>query len=420
MGIENDLKLSPSERNWDISLFFLAYLIFAIPSSILMRYIGATRYLSLSMLAWGSITVGLAFVRNAQQLLSVKFLLGMTQAGFFTSIVIYFSLWYRKRDQTMRIAILYGATIISGALSGILAYGFTYLDSTRGLNSWQWMFLLEGLPMIPLGIITCLFLSNIPDTVQWLNNSEKQLLTNLLRHDAGIANGENVRLSWRQAFYVFVDWRIYLYALINIGIAGVFKYINTYLPLLVEDMGYLKGEVHLMTVPPYVFAFVCCLLVNYSSSRRNEHGFHLIFCLSITLVGFILMLTLIDRGQVALYVSICITCCGILSAFPLLISWLTNNVGGYTKRSIAIGFIVGIGQIGGIILPFVYYDKSTNRRNIFIYFGTVVASLVLVIILRICLMLENRWRDNLSREKYDRLATIDEPCDWHPQVRYVL
>ncbi|CAF1101377.1 unnamed protein product [Rotaria sordida] len=71
-------------------------------------------------------------------------------------------------------------------------------------------------------------------------------------------------------------------------------------------------------------------------------------------------------------------------------------------------------------LAFVYYDKSTNRRNIFIYFGTVVASLVLVIILRTCLMLENRWRDNLSREKYDRLATIDEPCDWHPQVRYVL
>ncbi|CAF1257283.1 unnamed protein product [Rotaria sordida] len=287
MGIKSDLNLLQSERNWDISLFFLAYLIFAVPSKILMRYLGATRYLSLSLVVWGSITVGLAFVRNARELLSVQFLLGVTQAGFFPSIVIYFSFWYRKRDQTMRIAILFGASIISSALSGILAYGFIYLDGIRGLNSWQWMFLLEGLPMIPLGIITCLFLSNIPDTVQWLNNSEKQLLTNLLRHDAGIANGENVRLSWRQ-------------------------------------------------------------------------------------------------------------------------------------RSIAIGFVVGIGQIGGIILPFVHYDKSTNRRNIFIYFGTVVASLVLVIILRICLILENRWRDNLSREKYDRIAAIKESCDWHPQVRYVL
>ncbi|CAF1235793.1 unnamed protein product [Rotaria sordida] len=268
--------------------------------------------------------------------------------------------------------------------------------------------------MIPLGIITCLFLSNIPDTVQWLNNSEKQLLTNLLRHDAGIANGENVRLSWRQAFYVFVDWRIYLYALIDIGILSVIKYINTYLPLLVEDMGNSKAEAHLMTAPPYVFAFVFCLLVNYSSSRRNEHGFHLMFCLSVTLVGFILMLTLIDRGQAAQYVSICIVCCGILSAYPLLLSWSTNNVGGYTKRAIAIGFVVGIGQIGGIILPFVHYDDSTNRRNNFIYLGMVAASLVLVIILRICLMLENRWRDNLSREKNIDPWDATQTVEWTP------
>ncbi|CAF1229779.1 unnamed protein product [Rotaria sordida] len=101
-----------------------------------------------------------------------------------------------------------------------------------------------------------------------------------------------------------------------------------YLPLLVEDMGYLKAEVHLMTAPPYVCAFVCCLLI--------------------------------------------------------------------------------------------HHDESTNRRNDFICIGIVAASLVLVIILRICLMLENRWRDNLSQEKYARLAAIKEPCDWHPQVRYVL
>ncbi|CAF1100878.1 unnamed protein product [Rotaria sordida] len=71
-------------------------------------------------------------------------------------------------------------------------------------------------------------------------------------------------------------------------------------------------------------------------------------------------------------------------------------------------------------LAFIHHDESTNRRNDFICIGIVAASLVLVIILRICLMLENRWRDNLSQEKYARLAAIKEPCDWHPQVRYVL
>ncbi len=178
-------------------------------------------------------------------------------------------------------------------------------------------------------------------------------MTNLLRDDAGIANHENARLSWQQVFYVFIDWRINLYALITIGILGVIKYINTYLPLLVADIGSWEVEVHLMTAPPYAFAFVCCLLVSYSSSRRNELGLHLISCLTVALVGFILMLTLIDRGKTVLYVSNCIACCGILSTYPLLLSWVTNNVGGQIKRSITIGFVIGISQIGGIILPIV-------------------------------------------------------------------
>ncbi len=186
-----------------------------------------------------------------------------------------------------------------------------------------------------------------------MDNCEKQLLTNLLRDDAGIANVENALLSWQQVFYVFIDWRIYLYALIAIANLGIMKYLTAYLPLLVEEMGIPKEGGHIMTAPLYVFVFVCCLLVSYSSSRRYEFGFHLMFCLIVALLGFILMLTLIDRGKATLYVSSCIACCGIFSAIPLLLSWLTNNIGDQTKRSIAIGFILGIGQIDGIILPLV-------------------------------------------------------------------
>lgn len=186
-----------------------------------------------------------------------------------------------------------------------------------------------------------------------MDNCEKQLLTNLLRDDAGIANRGNVRLSWRQAYYVFIDWRIYLYALTAVFNLSVIKYINTYLPLLVEDMGSSEEKVHLMTVPPYVFVFVCCLLISYSSSRRHGHGFHIIFCQSVALLGFVLMLTLVDRSKAAVYVSNCIACCGTFSAYPLILSWLTNNVSGHTKRSIAVGFVIGIDQIGGVIMPFV-------------------------------------------------------------------
>lgn len=189
-----------------------------------------------------------------------------------------------------------------------------------------------------------------------LSNIEKQLLTNLLRNDASVTDRNLTscgQLSWRQVRYVFVDWRMYLYGLIAIGNLGAILALTTFFPTLIESMIYSKTEAHLMTTPAYAVACICCLLTSYSSSRRNEHGYHIAFCLSVGLFGFILMLTLFDLGKVAIYVSTTITLCGILSAFPLLLSWVTNNVGGQTKRAMAIHFVVGMAQIGGVVIPLV-------------------------------------------------------------------
>jgi cyanate permease len=185
---------------------------------------------------------------------------------------------------------------------------------------------------------------------------DKQLLTNLLRNDAGVADSDptsSTRVSWRQVRCVFIDWRIYLYALIAVGDNAVIRCLVTFLPSLVEAMGYSRTTAHLMTAPPYAVACICSLLVGYSSSRRNEHGYHLAFCLTVGLLGFILLLTLFDQGKVTIYITTTIGFCGSISALSLILSWLTNNVGGHTKRAMAISFVIGIAQIGGIVTPLV-------------------------------------------------------------------
>ena len=186
-----------------------------------------------------------------------------------------------------------------------------------------------------------------------MDNVEKQILTNVLRNDAGAANRENVRFSWRQAYYVLIDVRVWLYVLIAVGNLGIIKYLNTYLPVILEGLNSLGIDSHLAAIPPYILAFVCCLSVSYSSSRRHEFGFHIALCLCFTVVGFILMAILIDRSIIAAYVCKCISCANSFAVYPLIFSWLTNNVSGHTKRSMAVGFVVGLGQIGGIVMPFV-------------------------------------------------------------------
>ncbi len=181
-----------------------------------------------------------------------------------------------------------------------------------------------------------------------------------------MANSERASdslLSWRQVWYVFIDWRMYLYATISIGDLGAIKCLMTSLPSMMKDLGYSIEEAHLMTIPPYVISCLAILLGGYSSSRRNEHGFHHVFFLCIGLLGLILMINLEGRGKLAMYVSICIACCGTFSALSILWSWLTNNVGGNTKRTVAVGMMSGIGQIGAIIQPQVMKELSFDEEN---------------------------------------------------------
>ncbi|CAF3747766.1 unnamed protein product [Rotaria sp. Silwood1] len=350
--LKNDLGLSTIEDSLSISLFYISYIIFGIPSFLLLRFLGTTRYLSLSMILWGSVMIGMAFVTNARELLVLRFLLGMIVAAYFPGITIYLSLWYRKAEQTMRISVFFGAAITAGIFGGIISYGIAQIRNLSNLKDWQWIFLLEGIPIILLGVLTYLFLSSIPETVQWLNNSEKELLTYILRTDAGMSNGEpesDDRISWRQVRYVIIDWRVYLYIVIAIGNLGVIKCLTLFLPSLVGVTSGSNSLTHLLVAPPYVLACLCSILGGYSSSRQKEHGFHIVFFLFIALIGFILMIILFDQNKVAMYISSCIACSGIYGAFPLLLSWFTINIGGHTKRALAVCCFMAIGQLGGAL-----------------------------------------------------------------------
>lgn len=244
------------------------------------------------------------------------------------------------------------------------------------------MFLIEGLPLIPLGLITCLLLSDTLDGIQCkhkfnkrmrslcvsvstgLNNDERNRLTDIVHSNKDPDQSPTTRLCWRQVRDAFLDWRVYLLALITMGDLGVVKYLSTSLPSLVFDMTGSKTSVQLLTAPPYVFAFLACLAVAYSSSRANELGLHLAGCLSVGILGFILTGILTDASTTALYVVNCLTCCGVYAALPLIFSWITQNVNGDTKRSVAVGLANLLGQFGGIIFPFVRLPLAGGEERV--------------------------------------------------------
>ncbi|CAF1946772.1 unnamed protein product [Rotaria magnacalcarata] len=318
-------------------------------------------------------------------------------------------------EESLAVTLLYGA----------YSYGITKIGSIVGLKDWQWIFMFEGLPITVLGIIIYIFLGNIPETVQWLNNCEKELLTNILREDAGKANGapnSDSWISWRQVKYAFTDQRIYLHMLIGIGNMTPILCFTLVLPSLLDGINASAPLTHLMVAPMYVIICVFCLVWSYSSSLHNEHSLHAATCFFISLIGFIILAFVGDQSKTAIYVSSCIVCCGMYTAFPIALSWLTKNVGGHTKRAMAICCVHAVDHLGGV-LKFVIYpevDKPIYRKGHLICAGATAVALLSTFILRRSMMKENQRRQFLSVDEYRREDAVEEPCDKHPDFRYVL
>ncbi|CAF1486772.1 unnamed protein product, partial [Didymodactylos carnosus] len=248
-----------------------------------------------------------------------------------------------------------------GAFGGLMAYGIVQIKTDR---NYRFIFLLEGAPSIILAVIAFCFLGDLPETVKWLSPTERELVTNRLRNDAGTAC--NTRFSWKQVKDVFIDWKVYFYMFIFMAIIG----------------------------------FIMLITLSKTTMMSN--------CIS-------------TDPTVAMYIATVIACIGTYTTVPLHCSWFTNNIDGTTKRGVATGLIVGFGNLGGVIAGQIYRDKyyPDYRISHSITLGFICVTLALVIILKILLIRENRRRANLTIEQYELECSRDEPLDWHPDVIYV-
>ncbi|CAM4799117.1 unnamed protein product [Rotaria magnacalcarata] len=361
LGLNRDIILSTAEDDWSVALIYLGYFIFAVPSALLILYMGTTIYLTIILLVWGSLSIGMGFVKNVPLLLALRFLLGMTIAGFFPGMLAYLSRCYPKTFRTMRIVVFYIAAILSAAVAGILVFAIAKMDGIGGLESWQWLFIFIGIPVVLLGIATFLFLDKISNPLRFLQPAEREILINNLcdemEPDANEPE-EKHYVQWCDIYSVLSSGKIWLFAAICVGNSAVTKYWIAYFPSLVKYIGYIDASESLMSSPPYASACVFALVGGLSAARFNGHGYHMVVFDIISVIGFALMAAFEGSSKVAVYVSGCFACSGAYAAFALLVAWLTINVSGRIRRTLAISFVVGLGQIGGVIIPFIN-DKSS-------------------------------------------------------------
>ncbi|KAG0174546.1 hypothetical protein DFQ28_005881 [Apophysomyces sp. BC1034] len=413
-GLVVDIGISASDYNWALSIFFIGYILFEVPSNLMLKKIGPSKWIPIVMMAWGTVMACMAAIHNTAGLLASRFFLGITEAGLFPGVIFYLSLWYTRKEQATRVAIFFSCSTLAGAFGGVLAYGIMQMDGIRGLRGWQWIFIIEAIPTLILAFASYFALPDFPENSSFLTERERDAVVLRLKNDAGPST--ETHFSWKQFRDAFLDWKVYMHALVYICGSTPLYSLSLFLPSIISGMGYTDLSAQAMSAPPYAV-----VLVAMHADKHCERGLHIAVPGFVGMIGYMLLVVLKDRGPVALYISAIITTTGVFAHIPAMLSWFTNNIGGHTKRGVATAFIISIGNIGGVLGGQIYRadDAPFYTRGHEICMGLMAGVVVVSLTFKFLLERENRRRENLTEEEFKRESQGEDLCDLHPGFRYI-
>lgn len=340
----SDLKFSESVYGLGAGIFFIGYFVFEVPSNILLHRVGARLWISRIMVTWALVSAASLFVKTPATFYALRFLLGVAEAGFFPGIVLYLTYWYPSARRGRMNALFMVGIPVAGVLGGPLSgWIMQALNGAQGLSNWQWLFLLEALPSLVLGIVTLFVLPNGIRAASWLDERQKQLLEENIASD-GCAHAE---ASLRSIVSNGRVWRLAaIYFCCMMGLYGA----SFYLPTLVKAAGVKDVlDVGLLTAVPYAVAIVSMILVARSSDRRNERRWHLAMAAVAAAAGF--YASTLHTGNLALALfTLSLGTAGVLSMMPVFWTYPSSVLTG-TAAAAGIAMINSIGNLAGFVSP---------------------------------------------------------------------
>ncbi len=346
LQMNQQLGFTPAVFGFAGSIFFFGYMLLEVPSNLLLHRIGARRWIARILITWGAVATLTAFVWNDYSFYTLRFGLGVMEAGFLPGVAVYLTKWFPERYRARAV----GGYIIAGSISAVLGGPIsttimTYVNGPLGLQGWQWMFLLEGLPAIVLGLLTLRLLTDRPADASWLAPEQRAWLEDELAAERA-AMGEAKHPGILQ---VLGDGRVWalacLFGCALVGIYGLFLW----LPQIVKELGSLSTiQIGFLSAGPPLLSVLGTFLISRSSDRTGDRTKHLAFvygmsALAITGSAF-------SPSPVVAYLLLCVTGLFIYAGNPLFwslaASFRTGAAGAAT-----IALINTIAQFGGLVGP---------------------------------------------------------------------
>ncbi|MDM0043356.1 MFS transporter [Variovorax dokdonensis] len=379
LGMQADLGFSEAVFGLGAGIFFLSYFLLEVPSNMMLARFGARRWIARIMITWGLLSIATLFVKTPTQFYVLRFLLGAAEAGFFPGVMLYLTQWYpaqrRSRVITMFMSAIPVASILGGIVSGWILRHFASSDV---MAAWQWLYLVEGIPPVILGVIALWYLNDSIDDARWLRLPEKQLLKSRLESDHKHAIAHRIGDALRSPL-------VWLLAFINFAfLAGIT--LAFWMPSLLKGAG-LKDTVQIgwFVAAPYALAVVGMLLLGRSSDKLRERRWHTVLPGLVSALGIASMPFALHDPTLLLLASLA-ALGGNVVANALYWNLPTALLTG-AAATVGLAFVNALGQVAGFLSPTVFgqlYASTGNAHaGLFLLAGCIaVGSLAVLIIPR--------------------------------------
>lgn len=348
LQMNHDLGLTPAIFGFASSLFFVSYFLIEVPSNLALQKFGARIWIARIMVTWGIISAGTAFVQGANSLYVMRFLLGAAEAGFFPGVLLYLTYWlpsaYRARMVAIFMVAIPGANFLGSPLSGFLLT----LDGWMGMRGWHWLFILEGVPAVLLGIACLFVLTDRPEQAKWLSDEQRNWLVNRLEEEKQCKTNIGHMSLWK----LLKHKDIWVLALIYSGASAAGSTMSVWAPQLLKTFGLSSLEIGFTNAIPYGIASVAMILWGRSSDRTNERRWHTSLTLLLIAAGLLLALVTSSLPATVLLLSmVLIGAYSMKGPFWALVStWLSSSTA--AAGLAAVGALANL--IGGGLMVNVY------------------------------------------------------------------
>ncbi|ODH50746.1 hypothetical protein GX48_03062 [Paracoccidioides brasiliensis] len=343
-GMEEDLKLDGNRYEWLLTSFYISYLVFQF-QGMMWKIIPPHIWAAFTVFAWGIVATCQAAVFSWKAEMALRFLLGISEAGFAPGIPFMLSFFYRRNELGFRSGLFVSAAPLASTFAGALAYGIT-LAHTK-LASWRLLFLVEGIPTLLMVPVVFGFLPDSPAKAKFLTEEEKEVARARAMRQVGTVDRGGGGVSWREVGDTLMDAKAWLVALMYFSCNVSYSSLPVFLPSILKEMGFTAINAQGLSAPPYFLSFMISVFTPWVADRYQQRGLVIAILSIVGVIGYILLATC--RSVVPRYIGVWLAASGVFPCIANILPWVLNNQGSDTRRGMGIIILNIVGQCGPLL-----------------------------------------------------------------------